>query len=181
MASVDTHISADWELAGSTLGEAPHRRILVAVDQGDKDDATLRYAAALASKSGAAVRVIHITAREVYGGRRYALEGADEAAALVDGALSDLRVAGVAASGSVRITLLGHEGENIVAEATEWGADAIVLGAGPRRSWRRLFARSIREQVLRFSQIPVIVAPPASSLKRTSHIDTETARQQRAA
>ena len=109
------------------------------------------------------------------------IEGADEAAALVDGALSDLRVAGVAASGSVRITLLGHEGENIVAEATEWGADAIVLGAGPRRSWRRLFARSIREQVLRFSQIPVIVAPPASSLKRTSHIDTETARQQRAA
>ena len=36
---------------------------------------------------------------------------------------------------------VGREGVAIVDEAASWGADAIVLGPGPARSWRRLFAR----------------------------------------
>jgi len=172
MASVGTQISAEGEVVFDT----PLHKILVAVGRRGADDPALSYAAALASKSGAAVRVLHLREREVYGGHRFSMESSEEAARVLDESLSDLRAAGVTASGSVRDALAGREGAHIVDEAANWGADAIVLGPGPRRSWRRLFGRGVRGQVLRLSAIPVIVESVSSAQQRTSHVDSESRR-----
>ena len=151
MGSMDTEVSRP---AGTAL-----RKILVAVGGQGANDAALHYAATAAGESGAAVRVVHLRQRDIYGGPRFALESAEEAANVVDEAVSSLRAAGITATGSVREALIGREGAGIVDEAASWGADAIVIGPGPSRSWRRLFARGVRGQVLRLSAIPVIVGP----------------------
>lgn len=104
------------------------------------------------------------------------MESANEAARLVDGALSDLQAAGIAATGCVRTAIVGREGANIVDEGLEWGADTIVFGPGPLRSWRRLFGLGVRGQVLQFSKVPTIVAPAMSAAQETSHVDQETKR-----
>jgi hypothetical protein len=70
-------------------------------------------------------------------------------------------MAGIAASGHVRYALVDRAAEAIVADATEWGADLIVLGS-PRRSElaARLFG-SVTLRVLRHAPCPVLVASPA--------------------
>lgn len=158
MESVDTYTSADWDVAPSTGQETQPRKILAAVGGRGADDAGLQYAAKLAGETGAAVRVLHLREREIYSGHRFAVESVDDAKRLVEKAVSALQEAGITASGSVQDTLVGREGVAIVDEAANWGAEAIVLGPGPVRSWRRLFARGVRGQVLRLSAIPVMVA-----------------------
>ena len=170
MGSIDTEVSADLKVAENATADKAYHRIVVAVG-GHKNEAALRYTAALAKQSGAAVRVVHLREREVYRGHRFVLETADEAENLVDKAVAQLRDAGVTATSSTRVVSVGREGVNIVDEALGWGADLIVLGPGPRRSWRRMFGRGVCEQVLRTSTIPVIVAPASYE---PSDVATET-------
>ncbi len=181
MGSMDIEVSADYVGSNATT-TSPYRRIAVAVG-GRKNEAAVKYAAALAKESGAAVRVVHLREREIYRGQRFVIESADDAEHLVDSALAELHDAGVTASSSVRIASVGREGVNIVDEALGWGADAIVLGPGPRRSWRRLFGRGVCEQVLRSSTIPVIVASTSYEPHKLSETatDTRTARERHAA
>ena len=181
MGSMDSQVSADYVASDATM-TAPYHRIAVAVG-GRKNEAAVKYAAALAKESGAVVRVVHLREREIYRGQSFVIESADDAEQVVDTALAELREAGVAASSSVRIASVGREGVNIVDEALGWGADAIVLGPGPRRSWRRLFGRGVCEQVLRTSTIPVIVASTSYEPYKLSETatDTRTARERHAA
>jgi len=182
MSSIDTEVTADLKFADSATTKSPYQRIVVAVG-GHKNEAALKYAAALAKESGAAVRVVHLREREIYRGQRFVVESTEQAEQLVDTALAELHDAGVTASSSVRVASVGREGVNIVDEALGWGADAIVLGPGPRRSWRRLFGRGVCEQVLRASTIPVIVASTSYEPLKVSDTATETktARERHAA
>ena len=180
MANVDSYVSAE---SGVSMSQAaPLRKILVAVGRQGKDDGGLRYAAKIAAETGATVRVLHIRQNELYRGMRFSPETPDEATNLVTGAVEQLRDAGITASGAVRVALLGREGVNIVDEAANWQADAIVLGPGPVRSWRRLFARGVRGQVLRLSAIPVIVPPaPTAESAAGEVVETRRGRERHAA
>jgi len=178
MTSINTEVTADLKFADSATTKSPYHRIVVAVG-GHKNEAALRYAAALAKQSGAAVRVVHLREREIYRGQRFVIESAEQAEQLVDTALAELHDAGIAASSSVRVASVGREGVNIVDDALGWGADAIVLGPGPRRSWRRLFGRGVCEQVLRASTIPVIVASTSFEPHTVSDTVTETKARER--
>ena len=94
----------------------------------------------------------------VAGGRRFVLESAEEAARPVDEAC---RASGRRhhRHGQRAEASSEREGVGIVDKAASSGADAIMIEPGPSRSWRRLFARGVRGQLLRLSAIPVIIGP----------------------
>lgn len=131
------------------------RRVLVAI----KDETQIEHAVELARRAGASeARVLHLNLRENIGGRRYALETESSAAGIVEAAVLELRVAGIAATGQVRYALVDRAAQAITADATEWAADLIVLGV-PRRS--RLATRLFGSVALRVQQhapCPVLVA-----------------------
>jgi nucleotide-binding universal stress UspA family protein len=136
----------------------PFRRALVLV----KDVSQVEPMVELAQRTGTSeARVVHLNLRESIGGRRYAVETESAAAGVVEAAVLELRVAGIKASGIVTHALVDQAAEAIVAEATEWAADVIVLGS-PRRS--KLASRLFGSLTLRVAQdapCPVLVASPA--------------------
>jgi nucleotide-binding universal stress UspA family protein len=135
------------------------RRVLVAI----KDGSQIEHAVELARWAGASeVRVLHLNLRENIGGRRFPLETGSSAAGIVETAVLEFGVAGIAATGQVRHALVDRAAQAITADATEWAADLIVLGV-PRRGrlLTRLFG-SVTAHVRRNAPCPVLVAPAAS-------------------
>lgn len=134
-------------------------KILVAVDQFDPELSAAKLAAAIGVKSGAKIRVLHLRERESYGRRTFTLETSEEAQALVEAAVGELRRAGLEAEGSVQAAWVGRTWRAILDDAASWGADAIVIGtAGPRR----LFGGRNRKRLMSKSSVPVLVAPTPS-------------------
>lgn len=171
MSISDTFVRADEEIESTTTSGAPMRKILVAVNRPNSRDGIMGYVASLAIRTGAAVRVVHIREREVYAGHRFSMESADEAARVVDELVSYLEAKGVTATGCVRVAIVGREGAAIVDEAMQWEADTIVLGPGPRRSWRRMFGLGVRGQLLNQSRLPILVAPqPGQEATNPAHV-----------
>ncbi len=140
------------------------RRVLVPV----VDASQAARAAELALGAGATeARVLHLNLHENISGKRYPIETESAASYVVEAGVFELRMAGVAASGQVRDTLVGRVAQEIVADAKAWGADLIVLGT-PRRTGfaSRLFG-SVTLRVLKQAHCPVIVAPSAASAHLT--------------
>jgi len=150
----------DTAQAGDTdTGSQPvFKRVLVPVE----DASQMEQVVELARRAGASeARVLHLNLRESIRGQRFAIETESSASGVVETAVLELGMAGIAASGHVRYALVDRAAEAIVADATEWGADLIVLGS-PRRSElaTRLFGiETLR--VLRHAPCPVLVASPA--------------------
>lgn len=132
-------------------------RILLGLDSSDSGQVALSFAMALAGP-GTAVRVVHVNEFQL-GGRGLTVETADEATALVAGAVTELHRAGVQASGLAAVSTCFGVADHLVAEAGRWDADVIVLGSCRRNGMRRLFSRGVRERVLRLSCLPVLTAP----------------------
>ena len=127
------------------------RRVLVAI----KDESQIGHAVELAQRAGASeARVLHLNLRESIGGRRFPLETDSSAAGIVEAAVLELRVAGIPATGQVRRALVDRAAQAIIADATEWAADLVVLGI-PRRGklLTRLFG-SVTARVQRNAQCP---------------------------
>jgi nucleotide-binding universal stress UspA family protein len=78
---------------------------------------------------------------------------------VVEEAVFVLRMAGVGASGLVRTTLRRDVASLIVEESERWSADAVLVGAPHRRGVGRLLSHGVRDQVIRRSSRPVLVAP----------------------
>jgi nucleotide-binding universal stress UspA family protein len=135
------------------------RRILLAIDASSARYGAEAVASALAHEMQALIRVVHVTERELYGGRVFAIESADEAARLVEEALFDLRMAGVGTSGSTTAVVVGRAADCIVEAARSWEADLIVLGAGRSRSPVQILRGRTRQKVIDRSGIPVLVVP----------------------
>ena len=76
-------------------------------------------------------------------------------------------MAGMTASGEVRHAMIGKAAEAITAEATEWGADLIILGPSRRGEFAARLRGSVTLQVLQHAPCPVLVASPAG--KADSH------------
>lgn len=135
------------------------QRILVAVDGSDATAAALAYATALARREGAEVHLVHVDRRAVVGRRRLE-RTADRARAIVADAITQLHEEGVAVSGSVVRTSGIHLGRAIADQATARHCDVIVVGSHRRRGVRHLLGRRAREQVSRWTSLPVVIAPP---------------------
>jgi nucleotide-binding universal stress UspA family protein len=157
MRNLGDRVTEDTALVSKTdtSAQPEFRRVLIPV----KDASQVEHVVELARRAGASeARVLHLNLRESIGGRRYPLETDSSAADIVETAVLELRVAGIAATGQVRHALVDRIAQAIVADATEWGADLIVLGA-PRRSRlaTRLFG-SVALRVERNAPCPVLVA-----------------------
>jgi nucleotide-binding universal stress UspA family protein len=133
------------------------RRVLIPV----ADTSQAENVVELARRAGASeARVLHLNLREIDGGRRFTLETESAAGEVVEAAVFELRMAGIASSGLVSHALVGRVAQAIVAEATEWEADLIVLGSGRGEFATRLFG-SVTLRVLEHAPCPVLVASPA--------------------
>jgi len=140
-----------------------YKRALIAV----ADASQVGPLVGLARRSGVGeARVLHLNLRESYGGRRFPLETDATASYAAEAAVFELRMAGMAASGIVRHALIGKAAEAITAEATEWGADLIILGPARRADLVSRLRGSETLNVLKHAPCPVLVAAPADKASR---------------
>ena len=141
-----------------TKAQTEFRRALIAV----ADTSQVANVVELARRAGASeARVLHLNLREIAGGRRFTLETDAAAAEVVESAVFELRMAGIASSGLVSPALVGKVGQAIAGEAIAWGADLIVLGSpGRGELGTRLFG-SVTLRVLEHAPCPVLVASRA--------------------
>jgi nucleotide-binding universal stress UspA family protein len=155
----------DKVLAASTQTTPPlYQRVLIAVADADQVGPVVE----LARRAGVReARVLHLNLRESYGGRRFPLETDAAASYAAEAAVFELRMAGMKASGQVGHALIGKAAEAITAEATEWGADLIILGPSHRGELATRLRGSVTLQVLKHAPCPVLVASPAG--KAGSH------------
>jgi nucleotide-binding universal stress UspA family protein len=146
---------------GTDTGKRPAlRRALIPV----ADASQVENVVELARRAGVSeARVLHLNLREIAGGRRFTLETESEASEVVEAAVFELRMAGIASSGQVRHALVGRAAQAIVAEAAEWGADLIVLGLPRRGEFATRVFGSVTLRVLQHAPCPVLVASPAGT------------------
>ena len=140
-------------------------RILAAIDQFDTRHAPLMFAAGLAD--GGDIHVLHVI--EHYRSRLGSpatLETYDEAAALVEEAAFDLQMSGLRAEGHTRRAPAEHVAHVIADEADRLGVGVIVVGSRRLRGWQRIYNRGVREQLLRHTDLPVVVAPAPVDTRR---------------
>jgi nucleotide-binding universal stress UspA family protein len=143
-----------------------YRRVLIPI----QDAAQAENAMELARRAGASeARVLHLNLREAYGGRRFALETDSEASRVVEATVLELRMAGIAATGQVRPALVDRAAGEIIAEATEWGADLIVLGFPHRGGLATRLFGSVTLSVLQHAPCPVLVASPSRQASPVAH------------
>ena len=140
--------------------------ILVPVDGSPTSDRGLEEAVKLAKLTGARLRLIHVVDELIYA------TGMDGIGAMTADLIPLLREGGkqiletckarVEASGVAVETALfegfgGRVCDLVVAEATKWRADLIVLGTHGRRGVGRVFMGSDAEQIVRMAPIPVLL------------------------
>jgi nucleotide-binding universal stress UspA family protein len=146
----------------SNGGALVWNRLLCAIDQFESGQSALDFVAGLAATNDASVRILHI--REVSRmARAVPLETPIEADLLVREAVHLLGRVGTAAEGRSCSVLQEHVARRIADEAVHWDCQAIVLGSRRLRGIARLSGRGVRERILRFSSLPVLVAPAAES------------------
>jgi nucleotide-binding universal stress UspA family protein len=133
-------------------------KIVVAVDAPGQGQPALDLVRQVATEGVTKVHVLHLRERELSGYAWYSRESGKEASYAAEGAVFELRLAGIAAGGNVRSATVDRVAEAILEEARAFEADLIVLGR-PRRGElaSRLFG-SVTTRVLRRSSCPVIVA-----------------------
>jgi nucleotide-binding universal stress UspA family protein len=141
------------------------QRFLLAIDETPAGELGVSFASALARQTGASVYVFHAN-EFLVGGRGVTVETHEEAARVVDGAVDQLRAAGVEASGECALANCFTLAPRIADAATLAGADAIVMGSHRHRRFVRLFGRGIRERVTRMTPLPVLTAPSPLKLGR---------------
>jgi len=147
-----------------------NQRVLIAV----ADASQIGPVVELARRAGVReARVLHLNLRESYGGRRFPLETDAAASYAAEAAVFELRMAGLAVSGLVRQAVIGKAAEAITAEATEWGADLIILGPSRRGEFATRLLGSVTLQVIQHATCPVLVASAADSAR--PHEEAESA------
>jgi nucleotide-binding universal stress UspA family protein len=137
---------------------AMFQRVLLGMDDSAASQLGLSFMSALARQHSAAVRVLYVN-QYVVGGRGHTVLTAQQAQALVDGAVAELQDNGVAASGEVVRATCFNLAARIAERADAFSADAIVLGSHRHRRVRRLFSQGVRDKVIQMSALPVLTTP----------------------
>ena len=139
--------------------------IVCAVDFSDHSIRALRYAIALASRSGGRVTVAHVAhpllmqaAVAAYDVAAMNRDTDAQLRAIADGLMTD--AAGWAPEIGTSISV-GDPAIEIVKTARAEAADLIVMGTHGRSGYRKMFFGSVTERVLRLSPTPVFAVPPS--------------------
>jgi len=134
-------------------------RILVAIDDFSQSDTVLDLVKDVAAEGVTEVRALHLRVHELSGYKWYSPETRDQAAFVAEAATFELRMAGLAAGGTVRFAAVDRVAQAILREAKAFDAQLIVLGRPHRGEvLARLFG-SVTQRVIQRSSCPVIVAP----------------------
>lgn len=141
-----------------------YERILIAVDGSAPSDRALQEGLALARNQHAAVRVIHVveTTPGVTGDAYVDFE-AFRTARVNEGRVVLDDVAATLTDDPVGVDLELVEvqeqplGEAIIADASEWKADLIVIGTHGRGGLQHLLMGSVAEAVIRRTSLPVLL------------------------
>lgn len=142
-----------------STGGTGFARLLVVTDHSDSARAAFAIAREWAELFGAELRVLEVSEA----GRGSAAAGSGGTArppAQIQGRLL--------ARGSTLGARNRRLAEGIAEAARDCGADAIVLGIDRHRSTQRHIARSLREQLARASELPVLIAPVFASATETA-------------
>ena len=139
----------------------PFRQIVVPIDFDVSSEEVTHAALDLADKYGGKITVVHVypLPEQVYGVYA-AFGGADFVGSIrvaaekaLEEAVTPLRHRMPALTAVVRA---GDAWQEIIAVATEIGADLIVMGTHGRRGVARVFLGSVAEKVVRRSPVPVL-------------------------
>ena len=144
-------------------------RILVGIDGSAHATHAVDHAIAVAKSFGAVLRVVHVLdtgwlplAPEL-GVDIAPLTAArrDHAETWMASAVEKARAAGLSAEWSIVETQMPTQqpAEVLLAEASSWRADAIVLGVRGHSGLQRLLVGSMADGVLRRSSVPVVLVP----------------------
>jgi nucleotide-binding universal stress UspA family protein len=132
------------------------RRLLVAVAGGDDVKPAVRAAIAIGQPVDSTVMVVHV-ALSIIGVQGFAyIESDEEMKASIDVACAELRDAGLRVESTVLQS--GAVARGIVEIAAAWDADLIVVGSSRMGDVASLVLGSVSHQLLRSSQVPVLVA-----------------------
>lgn len=140
------------------------RRILVAVADSPAGLEAARAAVVLAAALSAELRVVHVVSDGVLAEALGSAGPLGELAARRGSAADALlrHVAGLARRREVPVSTALHEGEvapRVLDEARDWDADLVVLGRTTRHGAGDPFIGMPAQQVLEFSDRPVLVVP----------------------
>ena len=124
--------------------------ILTALDGSEYDRKALDATRELARLADGTVRVLHVRQSEI-------LEEQVDASRLVEKAVSGLVADGVKATGIVRSSLTSFVALEILEEAKEYGASAIVMGCRGASDIKGLLVGSTTHKVLHMGTLPVLV------------------------
>jgi len=152
-------------------------RILVAIDDFDQSQPVLGLVKEVAAEGVTEVRALHLRLSEVSGYQWYSRESRDQASFVAEAAIFELRMAGLAAGGSVRYAAVDRVAQAILTEAKTFDAQLIVLGS-PRRGelLARLFG-SVTHRVIQRSSCPVLVASRRAARNRPAVAPASAPRQ----
>jgi nucleotide-binding universal stress UspA family protein len=143
-----------------------YTHILVPLDGSPTSDRGLEEAVKLAKLTGARLRLVHVVDDLIYA------TGMDNVGAMTADLIALVRGDGerLLKTGQARVEASGVPVETalfdsftgrlcdlVVAEATKWPADLIVLGTHGRRGVGRLFMGSDAEQIVRLATVPVLL------------------------
>lgn len=147
-----------------------YQRILVPVDGSATSGRGLAEALKLAKLTGASVRLLHVV-DELYaavGMPGFAEANIDVLQLLKDGgqkvlgaALQQAQAAQVPADCVLVESYSGRLHEIVAEQVKNWGAELVVLGSHGRRGVGRMVLGSDAEQIIRSSQVPVLVVREA--------------------
>ena len=145
------------------------RRILAPTDLSDRTTCAVRYAAELADKFGAELILLHIVPDTVL-----ALPDAVMPAPVMTSDLNALTEAGRTGLANVVAALklearnprlevrLGSPEQEIVAAATDFGADLVCVSTHGRDGLARVLLGSVAESVVRHAPCPVLTVRPGT-------------------
>jgi nucleotide-binding universal stress UspA family protein len=141
-------------------------KILLAVDMSDQSRKAVGAVVELARAGGGSVHVLHV--REVQYPVPATVVGdrPEDAQALVDSLVEELKAAGVEADGAVRPSTGGSPAGPILEQAREVGAGLVVVGSHGHSSLGGLLLGSVANKIIQLSTCPVLVVRDEESLRR---------------
>jgi nucleotide-binding universal stress UspA family protein len=175
--SVPVLLVRENEASATTQADSAttYHRILVPVDGSSTSLEGLGEALKLAKSCQAQVRIVHVVDELIadygYSPALYTQEMVEalreSGTHVLDAAANTAIREGVETSRQLIETIGGRAADAIVAAATQWSADLIVMGTHGRRGLKRLTMGSDTEMVLRSSQVPVLVVRRVSAIAET--------------
>ncbi|MGD1012740.1 MAG: universal stress protein [Acidimicrobiales bacterium] len=135
------------------------RRILVPIDANGASNEALMMAARICHTTGAPLRLVHVRMWDQHprSAGKYFTETSEEATAVLHEAITAAWEHGIQVSGVVLEAPRSLVAMTIVAEATSWDADVIVLTKLPKRSLSFPLSASVSARLRRKASCPVLV------------------------